>query len=75
MTDKYKYISVSFRKDDMEVVNKLSDKIRPSGAKLSNNKIFRLGVCALIEKLSEGLNKGSFDNDCQILDTREKKTL
>ncbi len=54
MTDKYKYISVSFRKDDMEVVNKLSDKIRPSGAKLSNNKIFRLGVCALIEKLSRG---------------------
>ena len=45
MTDKYKYGSISFRKNVLDNVRRLSTKILPKdGEKISSAKTFELGI-------------------------------
>ena len=53
MTDKYKYGSISFRKNVLDNVRRLSTKILPKdGDRVSSAKTFELGIEALEEKHS-----------------------
>ena len=58
MTDKYKYGSISFRRNVLDNVRSLSTKILPGdGEKISSAKTFELGIKALEEKISNSESK------------------
>ena len=58
MTDKYKYGSISFRKNVLDNVRSLSTKILPKdGEKISVPKTVELGIKALDEDLSNSERK------------------